>query len=749
MRGNNELEDDADDPEEVVNYNETAGRVATEPPTKIHRGLDGNEEVEDTLGWLQRHGVKPPPDLSPEADNEAETEPVSIATPSATFRKSSRSTRPHTRPLTSERVTKGDSMIKSTSSNLLQTYDTSSKADNEAETEPISQTRSTASPSTTPRTSSRSTRPHTRPLTSERVTEGDPTMQSTSLNLSKPHDTSSKAHHDNSSLFTHASVGERIKSDGVGLKSTSSPIALSDLSSKAQGAHAGLSSDVFTGPNNTFTSPRTPMSTTGTPTPTYTTSPDLNSTCKLPKLDPWDPSIKHLLEDVGNDPGCRNGFQPPAFDVIANRLVLTGDVNVDEIDFEHVNVETIHRNDGDDGNVHFINQGNPFTDLSADKVKVSNLINGSDFFKLTYKIKTGKEKTHYFARVVPQLGAIHESTRIREGKKRQGKAQALELNVVMLGFDSVSAASFRRKMPKSLDFLKTSLKTYFVSGQTVIGDGTTPALTAMLTGLFETEPPEGRQGFDGSAPIDQWPWLMKLYKENGYVTMMAEDDPLMGAFNLRLRGFENPPANHYARPFWIAVEENHERDEPGLCSCSTFMTNYTLDYVLSYFSAYPDNPKFAFAFMSYLSHSYPNHLSFADNDLLRLLRTFVKRNYSENTLIVVFGDHGSRNDDVRNTMQGKLEERLPWLSISVPEWLEDKYPEITSALKNNQHVISSPFDLHATLHHVLTYPKEPQGEKTQSLFTKLPHTRTCSEAGEEKLKKEINPLILRDSCNDM
>ena len=442
------------------------------------------------------------------------------------------------------------------------------------------------------------------------------------------------------------------------------------------------------------------------------------------------------MKDVGNDPGCRNGYPLPAFDVIDNRLVLTGEVNASSIDFSEVDVETIHRDNGDDYNVHYAKQGNPFN-TSAEEFQPSNVINKSDFFILKYKLKSGKEVTNYLARAVPQRNAIGESYKIRQELMRQGKNEGLGLNVVMLGFDSVSAANFRRKMPKSINFLKNSLETYFISGQTVIGDATTPALTAMLTGLYETEPPEGRKGYGNSAYIDKWPWIMKQYKEHGYVTMMTEDDPTMSAFNLRLTGFEDPPAHHYGRPFWLALEENRERDGPGLCSRSTSMVNYTLDYVLSYFPAYPNTPKFAFAFMSYLTHAHPNHLSYADNDIFRLLREFVDRNYNNNTVIILFGDHGSRNDDVRNTMQGKLEERLPWLSISVPSWLGKKYPDITSALEHNQHVITSPFDLHATLRHVLTYPEEPQGEKTQSLFKKINYTRTCSEAGERKDRKSL------------
>lgn len=799
-------EDEANDRGEGdFSYNDNSASEAAEPPVKVHRGLEDNEEVEETLDWLRDHGVKPPPDQSDIKEEITATDQEgSISSPTSQIRNINLpaiekiSTVPHavsqlpsttselllrsTRPMTIDRAANGDELTNKAPDTSSMPFNSKlefsspvpsvSERTTSTVPRPVSQLpsttfeillRSTLPKNKPPETSSMpyhskpefsSTGPSANettgnvrhpaslvPSTTPPSTTSETSPQSTQPPATKgfPY-TSPTSHHSNSKLLSHTFVSKQIKSVKIGLKSTSSSMTLAESLFKAPGIHANLSSYVSTERNSGLTSSSALLQTTGIPTPTYTT-PSLTNlhTCKLPKLNPWDPSIRHLLEDVGDDPGCRNGFPAPAFDVVANRLVLTGEVNADEVDFKQVNVETIHRNDEDDSNVHFMNQGNPFTgNLSSDDFNISNIINASDFFKLTYAMKSGKENTHYFARVVPQLDAMREARLLREGIERQGKPEGLKWHVVMLGFDSVSAASFRRKMPKSLDFLKTSLKTFFISGQTVIGDGTTPALTAMLTGLYETEAPEGRQGFDNSAPVDKWPWLMKLYKEHGYVTMMAEDDPLMGAFNLRLKGFKDPPANHYVRPFWLALEENNERDELGLCSRSTFMTNFTLDYVLSLFTAYPDNLKFAFAFMSYLAHAHPNHLSFADNDLLRVLRTFVKHKYQENTVIVIFGDHGSRNDDVRNTMQGKLEERLPWLSISVPEWIEEKYPDITSALKQNQDIVSTPFDLHATLHHVLTYPKEPQGEKTQSLFTTLNYSRTCGEAGEETLKIKIS-----------
>lgn len=228
--------------------------------------------------------------------------------------------------------------------------------------------------------------------------------------------------------------------------------------------------------------------------------------------------------------------------------------------------------------------------------------------------------------------------------------------------------------------------------------------------------------------IDNWPWIMKDYERQGYMTLYAEDDPGVSAFNLRLRGFANSPTHHYMRPFWLSLESEHERDEPGRCSKSESMVNHTLKYIESFFDACRTSRKFAFAFHSYLAHAHPNHLSLAEEDLMWFLRTFVDKGYLEDTMLVIMGDHGSRNWEYRDTMQGKLEERLPWFSISLPVDFTRKFPELASNLRSNQPIITSPYDVHATLRHILTFPDRPPAEQTQSLFEKLSRKRTCKDA---------------------
>ena len=213
------------------------------------------------------------------------------------------------------------------------------------------------------------------------------------------------------------------------------------------------------------------------------------------------------------------------------------------------------------------------------------------------------------------------------------------------------------------------------------------------------------------------------------MTLIAEDDPYLAAFNLRLHGFKQVPTHHYMRPFWQALEDAGEVHERDLCCKTGSTANLTFDYLLDFFDAYPTARKFALGYFCYVTHEKPNRLSLLEEDMLAYLRTFVDRGYHEDTTLIIMGDHGSRASAFRNTMQGKLEERLPMLSISLPPDVLRQYPDIGASLRRSQDMITSQFDVHTTLRHMLTYPVVPRGEHSQSLFDRLPSNRTCADAG--------------------
>lgn len=57
--------------------------------------------------------------------------------------------------------------------------------------------------------------------------------------------------------------------------------------------------------------------------------------------------------------------------------------------------------------------------------------------------------------------------------------------------------------------------------------------------------------------------------------------------------------------------------------------------------------------------------------------------------------------EVRNTLQGKLEERLPFFSFVFPDEFKVKYKKEYTNFQENLQRLTTPFDIHATLADIL------------------------------------------------
>lgn len=74
-------------------------------------------------------------------------------------------------------------------------------------------------------------------------------------------------------------------------------------------------------------------------------------------------------------------------------------------------------------------------------------------------------------------------------------------------------------------------------GFSLVGEATTPQLTALLTGRTveeNCELHEARTGFVGARTVDEWPFIFKTLKEHGYATLFSEDAPPIGKANFFL-----------------------------------------------------------------------------------------------------------------------------------------------------------------------------------------------------------------------
>ncbi|TDG43660.1 hypothetical protein AWZ03_009903 [Drosophila navojoa] len=81
----------------------------------------------------------------------------------------------------------------------------------------------------------------------------------------------------------------------------------------------------------------------------------------------------------------------------------------------------------------------------------------------------------------------------------------------------------------------------------------------------------------------------------------------------------------------------------------------------------------------------------------------------EHTIMIFFADHGARFGSLLSLSEGYLEERLPMMFIYLPPWFRAQYPKYAEALALNQHRLSSNFDLHNTLKHIIELGGTPDG----------------------------------------
>lgn len=153
------------------------------------------------------------------------------------------------------------------------------------------------------------------------------------------------------------------------------------------------------------------------------------------------------------------------------------------------------------------------------------------------------------------MAGVKDDPETKEKSKWENVANnALKLNVLMFGFDSLSRNTFVRKLPKTYQYLKEYLGTMVLEGYNIVGDGTPQALIPILTGKIELELPDTRKRMGLKANyVNVYPMIWNQYKKNGYITGFMEDVHHIGTFTYRLKGFREQPTDHYMRTFYLAA----------------------------------------------------------------------------------------------------------------------------------------------------------------------------------------------------
>ena len=318
-------------------------------------------------------------------------------------------------------------------------------------------------------------------------------------------------------------------------------------------------------------------------------------------------------------------------------------------------------------------------------------------------------------------------------KKHLKNIASMDLDIVMVGFDSISRMTWMRNLPKTHRYFTKELGGLVFEGYNVVGYNTRRALSALLTGRDLDELPEVRLGFKGAQYVDSFPWLFRELQSAGYVTQWGEDDYESGTFTKALRGFKDQPVDHYLRPFHMKLPKvRYDMLSTTYCLGPQPKHQVVFQNILDLYDMYGSKPKFSFMWNTELSHDSLSMVRLVDDDLKSFLQKLKHTNLLNNTLLILLSDHGARFGEPWDSPQGGYEQLLPYLGLRFPKWFEQKYPVAYKNLQKNTVQLTTPYDVHATLKDVLNYTgsgKQNTGVKALSLFQEVPINRSCGDAG--------------------
>jgi hypothetical protein len=88
----------------------------------------------------------------------------------------------------------------------------------------------------------------------------------------------------------------------------------------------------------------------------------------------------------------------------------------------------------------------------------------------------------------------------------------LGLDVLILGFDSLSHMTYRRKLAKTYKYFTENLKGIVLNGYNIVGDGTPQALIPIFTGKTELELPRTLKRLAKKEFVDVYPMVWNPFK---------------------------------------------------------------------------------------------------------------------------------------------------------------------------------------------------------------------------------------------
>ena len=339
--------------------------------------------------------------------------------------------------------------------------------------------------------------------------------------------------------------------------------------------------------------------------------------------------------------------------------------------------------------------------------------------------------------------AVEKSKTIFEGKR--------PLKIVLFSIDSMSRSEFARSLPKTKRVME-QLGSLSFNGYGVVADGTTGNLGGILTGWNEVESGnegcplfEARRGFKGAKHVDEWPWIMHDAAAAGFITGgHVGDAEVIGPFAMRLRGFQKSPFHHDLAPlFYTGFDKTGGGLRDKVCHSGEGRFTSTLNFLKQFMKVYHSEsvPQLFVSHSTAIAHDNAAATVPIDGELSKFISDFYSSTDSKDSILILSSDHGQRNffdrTDISQSVTARLEERSPMLHIHFPKWFRKDFPTLFNNARNNENSTLSPFDVYATLRHLVEINGEGNSKTGKigqrkhlgtSILQRLSKNRSCADA---------------------
>lgn len=153
-----------------------------------------------------------------------------------------------------------------------------------------------------------------------------------------------------------------------------------------------------------------------------------------------------------------------------------------------------------------------------------------------------------------------------------------------------------------------------------------------------------------------------------------------------------------------------------------------LEYITRYIAAVRQRPQskplFSFTALNVAHDDVGVRVQSLDKDLRGVIKKLLQE---QNTMTIVYADHGNTYTSYQNRLEGRLEMYHPMFLLILPEKLEKRFGrDVLLNLQTNQHRLLSLFDIRAGLVELAktngNFPTNPKG-----IFGPISKNRTCEE----------------------